>query len=72
MFGIKNTADSIEFQGAAYDMIEEEKIYRPIGAVSINPATVCAFYDHVILIHGNKIRVMETYEEIKTKLNREV
>jgi len=58
----------VEFMGAAYAEEDGEKVYRALNAVSVNPFNVSAFYDHTILLGGNKIRVMETYDEIKQKL----
>ena len=61
----------VEFMGATYAEEDGEKVYRALNAVSVNPFNVSAFYDHTILLGGNKIRVMETYDEIKQKTEDE-
>jgi hypothetical protein len=42
--------------------------YVASGEIYINPDHICGFYDHTILILGNKIRVMETTEQIRELL----
>lgn len=42
--------------------------YVPRGDIYINPDHICGFYDNTILILGNKVRVMETTEQIREML----
>lgn len=56
--------DLIEFRGATRDEMAGQIEYTDRGPIWINAALVAGFYDHTILIEGNKIRVMETTDEI--------
>ena len=58
----------VEFRGA----IKDGDDYTDRGSIWINPALVAGFYDHTILIEGNKIRVMETADGIMERLERTV
>lgn len=62
----------IEFMGA-YSRIDDSggREYKPIGAISIAPQYVVAFCNHTIHTPANKITIMETYDEIKAKLEKE-
>lgn len=61
----------IELHGATEDWSSGEREYRERGKIYINPDRTDAFYDHTVLATGNKIRVMETAEEIKQCLTCE-
>lgn len=54
----------IKFQGA----MKDEGGFVERGPVWINPARICAIYDHTILVDGYKIRIMETEEEAIKKI----
>lgn len=54
----------ILFKGATKDGDD----FTERGPVWINPARICAIYDHTILVDGYKIRVMETEEEAIKKI----
>ena len=58
----------VKFTGAYASMDETEKKYIPRGGISIRVDAIIGFYDHTILTANQKIRVVETYEEIKRKL----
>lgn len=58
----------VKFTGAYASMDETEKKYIPRGGISIRADAIIGFYDHTILTTNQKIRVVETYEEIKRKL----
>ena len=59
----------IEFEGAAVEMEDDgSKIYHPRGRISIRANMIQMYYDHTVVVYGNRIRVMETYEEIKEKM----
>lgn len=60
----------VEFEGAIAKVDEETgKIeFLPRGPISINMDKIGGYYDHTILIFGNKIRVMETFAQIHVKL----
>ena len=60
----------IEFQGAMASVDEDTNRleYTPRGPIWIQAGNIGAYYDHTILLFGNKIRVMETAEEIREKL----
>lgn len=58
----------VEFRGA----IKDGDDYTDRGSIWINPALVAGFYDHTILIEGNKIRVMETTDEIIERFRTEL
>ena len=59
----------IEFMGATSRTEDDgSRTWEPRGPVSINPSHVVAAYDHSIVVPGNIIRVMESYDEIMKKL----
>lgn len=62
------TARFVKFTGAYSSMDETEKKYIPRGGISIRVDAIIGFYDHTILTTNQKIRVVETYEEIRKKL----
>ena len=66
----KKKARFVEFEGAIAKVDEETgKIeFLPRAPISINMDKIGAYYDHTILIFGNKIRVMETFAQIHVKL----
>ena len=43
--------------------------YEPWDDVVINVAQIGACYDHTIIVMGHKIRVMETLDEIRKKVD---
>lgn len=55
----------ILFKGATKDGDD----FTERGPVWINPARICAIYDHTILVDGYKIRVMETAKEAVSKID---
>ncbi len=59
-----------QFMGASTEIDDDGKIleYTPRGEVVINVGRINAIYDHTILTGGHKIRVMETLEEIRRKI----
>ena len=54
----------IELHGATYDDSSGERIYKELGRVWVNPERVCFVYDHTVVIGAQKLRVMESGEEI--------
>ena len=60
----KNRVVFVEFDGALVDKFDDDLVYTPRGKISINPARIAGYYDHTILLFGNKIRVMETAAQI--------
>ena len=59
----------IKFRGATMTIDDDGRVdYTPRDDVVINAAQICAFYDHTIIVMGHKIRVMETFEDIKARL----
>lgn len=42
--------------------------YVPRGDIYINPDHILGFYDNTVLVAGNKVRVMETTEQIREML----
>ena len=60
------TTKFFEFRGATKDGDQ----YTDRGRIWINVALVAGFYDHTILIEGNKIRVMETTDEIMERFKQ--
>ena len=61
--------DIIEFRGAQMHEEDGKREYVSVGPVAVNVDQIVAYYDHTILSANNKIRIMETYEEIKAKLH---
>lgn len=58
----------VEFEGASCKMEDDGHMeYTPRGTITINVDQIVGFYDHRILVPGNKIYVMETREEIEQK-----
>jgi hypothetical protein len=67
----KSPAAAFEtFTGATTEIDDDGRIigYVPRGDIVVNIALVNAAYDHTILTGGHKVRVMETLEEIRRKL----
>lgn len=63
----------VDFMGARLHEQDGERTYEPIGPITIAQASLCAFYDHALIMIGDiKIRVMEDYEEIRNKLHGRV
>lgn len=61
----------IRFRGAYTSMNDDgKKEYHEIGPVSIAPEHIVAYYDHTICTPFNKIRVMDSYDEIHEKLQK--
>jgi len=60
----------VVFHGAQTDVDDDGKLiaYTPRDDVIINLDQIGAAYDHTLMIMGHKIRVMETFEDIKRKL----
>ena len=66
----KPVAMFVTFMGASTEIDDDGKIleYTPRGEVVINVGRINAIYDHTILTGGHKIRVMETLDEIRQKI----
>ena len=60
----------VEFEGAAVRVDEEtgKLEFMPRGPIVINVRRIGAYYDHTIILFGNKIRVMETAAQIALKI----
>ena len=60
----------VEFEGALAQVNEDtgKLEFVPRGAIHINVNQIGGFYDHTLLIFGNKIRVMETAAQIYMKI----
>lgn len=60
----------IEFEGATGTIDEETNTlkFTPRGPIWIQLDNIGAYYDHTILMFGNKIRVMETAAQIAVKI----
>jgi len=59
----------VEFEGALAVAGEDGKLeFTPRGKISINVANIGGYYDHTILLFGNKVRVMETAAQIGLKI----
>lgn len=59
----------VEFTGANMRETDEGREYTERGPIGINPAMVSGYYDHTILLGSNhKVRVMESIEEIRLRL----
>ena len=54
----------VELHGATYDESSGDREYKERGRVWINPDRIECVYDHTVMLRENKIRVMETGEEI--------
>lgn len=62
----------IMLHGATEDWASGEQEYKELGKLYVNTNHVDAFYDHTILFHEkNKLKVMETAEEIRKCLTCE-
>lgn len=65
----KNPIMFVKFRGATMVVDDDGRVeYTPRDDVVINVSQICAFYDHTIIVMGHKIRVMETFEDIKARL----
>ena len=60
----------VEFEGAMAETDDEtgKLVFYPRGSIHINVLQIGGFYDHTILLFGNKIRVMETEAQIYMKI----
>jgi hypothetical protein len=60
----------VTLMGASTEIDDDGKIigYVPRGEIVVNVGLINAVYDHTILTGGQKIRVMETLEEIRRKI----
>jgi len=59
----------VEFEGALCEADDSGRLeYSPRGKISINVHSIGGFYDHRILVFGNKVHVMETRNEIELKI----
>ena len=60
----------VEFEGAMAETDEDtgKLVFFPRGSIHINVLQIGGFYDHTILLFGNKIRVMETEAQIYMKI----
>ena len=60
----------VEFEGAMAETDEDtgKQVFFPRGSIHINVEKIGGFYDHTILLFGNKIRVMETEAQIWMKI----
>lgn len=66
---VPDPAVFVEFEGALAVAGEDGKLeFTPRGKISINVANIGGYYDHTILLFGNKVRVMETAAQIGLKL----
>ena len=66
----KKRMQFVEFEGATAETDEYtgKLIFNPRGKIHINVEKIGGFYDHTILLFGNKIRVMETEAQIYMKI----
>ena len=59
----------IELEGANTALDDSgAMVYTPRGKMIIQTENIGGYYDHTILMMGNKIRVMDTAEEITRKI----
>ena len=60
----------VEFEGAMAETDEDtgKLVFYPRGSIHINVLQIGGFYEHTILLFGNKIRVMETEAQIYLKI----
>ena len=60
----------VEFEGAFVQEVEDtgKLEFIPRGPIHIRLDKIGAFYDHTVILFGNKIRVMETAAQIELKL----
>ncbi len=59
----------IRFHGASVkEDPDGSTIYTERGPIDINSRQITGYYEHTILTTTNQIRVMETYEQIREKL----
>ena len=59
----------VEFEGALCQVDDAGQMdYTPRGKISINVHSIGGFYDHRILVFGNKVHVMETRNQIELKI----
>lgn len=54
----------IQLMIGARRSVDEVTEYEAVKPVYVNPDLICGYYDHTILIQGQKIHVMETSREI--------
>ena len=59
----------VRFTGARCTYNDDgEREFTPREAIWINPRMIAGFYEHTILINGQKIRVMESIDQIQREL----
>lgn len=58
----------LKFEGAAMTEGDNGREYKPRGPIWIESNAIVAYYSHTVLTNQNKIRVMETEEDIRLKL----
>ena len=65
-----NSPRVVEFEGALAEVNEDtgKLEFVPRGVIYINVNKIGGFYDHTLLLFGNKIRVMETAAQIYVKI----
>lgn len=61
---VKAVDSFIKLTGASCVRTDDVKEYHPIAPVIVNVNRISAFYDHTILMDGQKVLVMETMEDI--------
>ena len=64
-------AEYVRFVGARIETSDGAKVITPRGDIYINPERVNGFYDHVILVSGHKICVVDGIDEITKRLRTE-
>ena len=66
----EKSARFVEFEGAFVQEVEDSgKLeFIPRGPIHIRTDKIGGFYDHTIILFGNKVRVMETAAQIELKL----
>lgn len=61
----------VEFTSAYFSFDDSgTKTYKPIGPISFALDHIAAFNDHMIRTVNTKTPVMETYDEIREKLQK--
>ena len=63
----------IEFEGASTALDDSGAlVYTPRGKIHIQVENIGGYYDHTILMMGNKIRLMDTADQITKKIEEAV
>ena len=67
---LPNVMTFVEFEGASTTMDEEtgKLEFTPRGKIVVQVSRIGAYYDHTIILFGNKVRVMETANQIALKI----